>query len=168
MLGIISVGAAVAIPVTQRMVQNAKGDSALAMAATFMQSARNRAVAERRNIIITFTSPTTAKAERVEVPSGLLTLVDSLTLEGDEQFVILDGVADTPDQFGADENPHFTGPTPVMFTSDGSLIDSAGDVTNASVFVARPDAPDTQRAVTVLGVTGLVRQWKWRGTAWQQ
>ena len=55
-----------------------------------------------------------------------------------------------------------------MFTSDGSLIDSAGDPTNGTIFVERPDHPETARAVTISGVTGMMSTWKWRGQAWQR
>jgi prepilin-type N-terminal cleavage/methylation domain-containing protein len=165
-VGLISIGSAVAIPVTMRMVHDARGDSAMTMTATFLQTQRNRAVSERRNIIITFPTDTTMQAERVEVPSGDLTVIDEMTLEGEEQFLKLDGLTDTVDVTGANA-VNFTGDDPVMFTSDGSFIDSAGDVTNATIFVARPEYPDTQRAITVMGVTGLVRTWKWRGS-WQQ
>ena len=66
-----------------------------------MQSARNRAVAERRNIVLTFVSDTRMQLERVEVPSGTLTVLDELILEGDNEFVQLAGLPDTPDAFGA-------------------------------------------------------------------
>ena len=35
-----------------------------------------------------------------------------------------------------------------------------------SVFFGKPGKPDTARAVTIFGVTGLLRAWKWRGTSW--
>ena len=55
-----------------------------------------------------------------------------------------------------------------MFTSDGSLIDSAGDIVNGTIFVAMPNQVDTARAVTIFGVTGLTRAWKWRGRKWME
>ena len=55
-----------------------------------------------------------------------------------------------------------------MFTSDGSLIDGAGDVTNGTIFVANPQVPETARAVTIAGVTGMLRSWKWRGSEWMR
>ena len=55
-----------------------------------------------------------------------------------------------------------------MFTSDGSLIDSAGDVTNGTIFIGGPNHPETARAITVWGVTGMLRTWKWRGRVWMQ
>ena len=62
----------------------------------------------------------------------------------------------------------FTGTAPVMFTSDGSLVDSNGDVVNGSIFFGVPGQPLTQRAVTIFGVTGLTRNWKWRGGQWPE
>ena len=55
-----------------------------------------------------------------------------------------------------------------MFTSDGSLIDAAGDVTNGTIFIANPEHPETARAITISGVTGMLRSWKWRGSSWIQ
>jgi Tfp pilus assembly protein FimT len=167
-IGIVITGSAVAIPVTMEMVRNARGDSALTMTSTFLLSARNRAVAERRNIVLTFVSPTQMRYERVEVPSGTLTPLDTLTLEGDNQFVRLDGLPDTPDAFGGSDAINFTGGQPVMFSSDGSFIDSAGDVTNGTIFVANPIFPESARAVTIAGVTGAMRSWKWRGSQWMR
>jgi hypothetical protein len=57
---------------------------------------------------------------------------------------------------------------PVMFTSDGSLVDNNGDVVNGTIFVGVPSQPQTARAVTVFGVTGLTRTWKWRGNKWME
>lgn len=165
---IVIVGSVVTIPVTMRMVQNAKGDSALEMTSTFLQSARNRAVAERRNFLVTFVSDTRIQVDRIEVPDGTLTFVDQLTLEGDNEFLNLPEVPEIPGDFGGADAVNFSGIGPVMFTSDGSLIDAAGDVTNATIFVARPNSPETARAVTIWGVTGLVRPWKWRGSVWEQ
>lgn len=167
-MAVVVVGAAISIPVTRQMVASAKGDSALIMANTFLESARNRAVAERRNVELVFIPPNRMQLVRLEVPSGVRTTVGTLMLEGDAEFVQVLGVPDTPDAYGAFAAINFTGPTPVMFTSDGSLIDSAGDVTNGTIFVARPGAQDTARAVTITGVTGMLRQWKWRGSVWQE
>lgn len=167
-VALVMVGAAVAIPVTLRMVTSASGDSAAIMAQTFLESGRNRAVAERRNVELVFIAPNRMQLVRIEVPSGVRTTVGDMMLEGSSEFVLLAGLPDTPDLFGASNEISFTGTMPVMFTSDGSLIDSAGDVTNGTVFMAKPSVPDTARAVTITGVTGLVRQWKWGGSEWRQ
>jgi Tfp pilus assembly protein FimT len=175
LLEVIIVGALVitisviAIPVTRTMVSNARGDSAMVMTKVFLEGARNRAVAERRNMEVTVLSDNSMQIERIEVPDGTKTIVATLLLEGEAEFFRDEALEDElpPGGFG-DEAINFTGPTPVMFTSDGSLIDSAGDVTNATIFVGKPDSLETARAVTILGVTGLLQTWKWRGAVWQQ
>ena len=67
---LIVVGAAMAVPITQNMVDRAKNDSALAVTTAFVDAARDRAVAERRNIEISYVAPDMLYAHRVEVPSG--------------------------------------------------------------------------------------------------
>lgn len=167
-VALIAIGMAVAIPVTMNMVSRAKNDSSAVVAHTFLDSARDRAVAERRNFELTFIAPNRLQLERVEVPSGIKTLVAEMQLEGGQEFLTFPGVGDTPDAFGAAAAVSFTGTMPVMFTSDGSLIDSAGDITNGTVFMGVPDHPETARAVTIFGVTGMLRTWKWRGAEWFQ
>lgn len=167
-LGILSVGFALAIPVTRSMVRNATGDSAVVATTSFLEAVRNRAVAERRNMQLTIGTDTIV-VERIEVPSGTLTEVDQFILEGGSEFIrFISTLPDTPDAFGGTGDVNWTGPGPVMFTSDGSLIDSAGDVTNGTIYVGRDGDWETQRAVTVFGVTGVMRTWKWRGSEWQR
>ena len=72
---------------TMNMVRTSKGDSSVEMTQTFLEDARNRAVAERRNFVLTVVSDTQLQVERVEVPDGTLTVVDILQLEGDQEFV---------------------------------------------------------------------------------
>lgn len=166
-MAIIIVGAAVVIPVSRNMVRNADSDSSLEITSAFLTGARNRAIAERRNIVITFLTNKSVQIERIEVPGNTRTVLDTLTLRGEEQFLKLTGAIDTPDHFGYSSNVNFTGTTPVMFTSDGSLIDNAGDVSNGTIFIARPGVAESARAITITGVTGLLRKWKWRSTQWQ-
>jgi type II secretory pathway pseudopilin PulG len=164
---LIVTGSAVAIPVTMQMVRNARGDSALVMTKTFLETQRNRAVAERRNMRLTI-SGNTIVVQRVEQPTLALTTVDSLTLEAGETFSRASGVPIVPG-FPGSAAVNFPGATmPVMFTSDGSLIDQSGDPRNGSIYMGRVGQPDTQRAVTIWSVTGAIRAHKWRGASWQQ
>jgi prepilin-type N-terminal cleavage/methylation domain-containing protein len=165
---LIAVGAAVAIPVTQNMVDRAKNDSALSVTATFIDGARDRAVAERRNVEITYVAPDQLFAHRVEVPSGLKTQVGYMKLEGGQEIRTFPSVPDTPDLFGNASPFQFTGTGPWMFTSDGSLIDSQGDVANGTIFFGVPNQPESARAVTVFGITGIMRSWKWRNAQWSE
>jgi prepilin-type N-terminal cleavage/methylation domain-containing protein len=166
-IAIILIGSAVVIPVSAQMVRSADSDSVLELTGAFIQGARNRAIAERRNIVVNFVSSTVVQIERIEVPSNDVTVVDTLTLRDGQEFMKLAVTSDTPDHFGAAGGVNFTGALPVMFTSDGSLIDAAGDVANGTVFVSNANSPNTARAISITGITGLLRRWKWRGAGWQ-
>jgi prepilin-type N-terminal cleavage/methylation domain-containing protein len=165
---LIIIGTAVAIPVTQNMVDRAKNDSAVSVTLAFIDAARDRAVAERRNIEISYLAPDQLFAHRVEVPSGLKTQVGYMKLEGGQEVRTFPSVPDTPDLFGNAAPFQFTGTGPWMFTSDGSLIDSQGDVANGTIFFGVPNKPESARAVTVFGITGIMRSWKWRNAQWSE
>jgi Tfp pilus assembly protein FimT len=163
---LVVTGSVVVIPVTMRMVNNARGDSSVVMTATFLQSARNRAVAERRNFVLSFPSDNSIQVSRVDVTDGTLTLVDTLILEDEQKFYRDGDTTDTPDAFGGTGAINFSGQQPVMFTSDGSLIDTQGDVTNGTIFIGKIGNGETTGAVSIWGVSGLLRSWKWRGDSW--
>lgn len=169
---LIGVMAAVALPLTADIIRRAKADSATEVAMRAISAARSRAVAERRNFQLNFVEPDRIQLLREEVnDDGVTTsttMVAETRLEAGQRFLRFDGQPDTPDNFGAGEPITFSGSAPVMFTSDGTLIDTAGDVSNGSVFVGVPNQPDTARAVTIFGVSGLIRIWKWRGTQWME
>ncbi len=132
--GIIGVGAAVAIPVTMRMVNDARGDSAAVMTSTFLTTARNRAVAERRNMRLTFNDDDIL-VQREEVPSGILTTVDSLQLESGEMFDRESGVLNVPGALGGGA-VNFPGASmPGVFTSGGSPVGSGGDGVGGLVYI---------------------------------
>ncbi len=169
---VIGVMSAIAIPVTMDMVRRTKADSAAEVALRAISAARARAIAERRNIQLEFADPNLIRLFREEVDdeggSAGTTLVAETMLEGGQEFRLFDGQPDTPDMFGATTPYTFGGTPPVMFTTDGSLVDSAGDVVNGTVFFGVENQPDTARAVTILGVSGLMQVWKWRGSSWMQ
>lgn len=168
-LAIMGVLAALAIPVSTQYIINAKADSSLEATSRAFTNARDRAVAERRNVLISFTSDN-VQFDRQEI-NGTgdvigTTPIAEVTLENGQQFMQFSGVPDTPDSFGATSATAFNGTPPFMFASDGTLVDADGDVANASIFTGVPDEPLTARAVTIFGATGLVRGWKWRGNRW--
>jgi hypothetical protein len=87
-------------------------------------------------------------------------------LEGRNEFRLFGGVSDTPDAFGNGSAVSFGGPGPWLFLSNGILVDSGANPINGTVFLGQADHPETARAVTILGATGRVRDYKWTGTAW--
>ncbi len=169
-VGLVAVVSAIAIPVSIATISRARADSSAESTFRAISAARTRAIAERRNIYLTLETPNRIRLERQEINdlgqvTGVTEVANTL-LEGGQEFLQFAGQGDTQDHFGAASAINFGGPTPVMFTTDGSLVDSAGDVVNASIFVGVPDQPITARAVTILGVSGLMRTWKWDGGKW--
>lgn len=165
-IGLMATVAAIAVPVSRGFVNRTRSDSAAVIASTVVQAARNRAIAERRNIQVDFTAPNRLIVSRVEIPGPALTVVQDVVLTEGLSFTRFPAVPDTPDAFGAANAVQFTGPGPVMFTSDGSLVDANGDVVNASIFMGRGNDVMSARAFTIFGVTGYVRTWTWGGAQW--
>ena len=167
-LALIAVVAGMAVPISSTFLHQRKADSGVVAAMAAVTAARDRAVAERRNIEITFVDPNKIWLSRVEVSDGSLSSIQLFTLDNGLRFIKYAGVPDTPDAFGGAAATAFSGDLPVMFGSDGSLLDANGDVVNGSIFVGLPQQPDSARAVTIFGATGLTRAWKWRGGRWME
>jgi prepilin-type N-terminal cleavage/methylation domain-containing protein len=171
-VAILAVLAGITIPITDSFVETARADSAVSAAMSAIDMAHDRAVSERRNFVLTFAGPDQIQLGRQEINgSGTVTSttqVERFLLEGGQEFTRFSGMPDTPDAFGGSAATNFSGTTPVMFTSDGSLVDSNGDVVNGTIFFGVPGDPSTARAVTIFGVTGLTRTWKWRGDRWME
>jgi prepilin-type N-terminal cleavage/methylation domain-containing protein len=167
-VAIIGITAAVAVPISFGMIARGKADSTLTETLTLFETARGRASAERRNFEVTFNSGTNRmKVERVE-PDLTKTPILDTALPGGMQFVQFSGAPDTPDLFGHGAAVDFDGPAPHMFTSEGSFVDANGDPSNGTIFFGRPGDSESGRAITVIGVTGLLRAWKLSGDQWHQ
>lgn len=171
-IGIMAIVTLIALPVSQKMITWARADSGNEFTLRAIQAARDRAIAERRNIQITFISPNKIRLERQEVnaagvTTGLTTVSEAILENGLVFTRFSGGPNNTPDAFSYDTSATtFGGTAPFMFTSDGTFIDSAGDPVNGTVFVGQPNQPATARAVTVFGISGLLRSWKWREGNW--
>ena len=169
--------------------KNVRADGGLATAASGLRGTREAAIGNRRNVQLTFgtntitltrleycpatcTSATwTASAFPGCVTSGSTcvaktTTLRTVTLEGRAEFRLTTGVPDTPDAFGMASATAFGALVPPMFTTDGSFINSNGDVLNGTLFIGVPGDTLSARAVTIFGATGAMRLWKWNGRAW--
>jgi prepilin-type N-terminal cleavage/methylation domain-containing protein len=154
------------IGVTMNAVTAAKADSSTGALMNVLEVARNQATSQRRDFQVVFTTPNKIEIFRIEVPSNATTLVQTAYLETGQTFYRFGSLPDTPDQFGYTGALAFGSTPTVRFTSDGSLIDSSGDVLNGTIFTAFDQQASTARAVTIFGATGLIRSWQWNGTAW--
>jgi prepilin-type N-terminal cleavage/methylation domain-containing protein len=167
-IGTVAAIAAVAVP---NLLSQAKADGAIAQALNTLRVARDRAIGERRNIEVRFIAPNHIQVARQEiVASGpaVTTVVTDTYLESGQKFMLFTSPAlgDTPDAFGVSGNPVAFATTPVMFTSEGTLVDSIGDLINGTVFLGKAGDPTSARAISIFGTTALLRTWRWNKTSW--
>jgi prepilin-type N-terminal cleavage/methylation domain-containing protein len=92
--------------------------------------------------------------------------VSTVTFEGGVKFDLVPGAGD-PDGFGHASAVDFQS-DPVMFTTDGTLVDNNRSPVNGTVFVMIPNNETSYRAVTVLGSVGRVRGYRWTGAIWMR
>ncbi|MGH9526502.1 MAG: hypothetical protein ACRD2F_07515, partial [Terriglobales bacterium] len=103
---------------------------------------------------------------RVEI-SGSLTAEPSYTLPYNATFQVFAGLPDTPDAFGDSAATDFTdvnggaGGDTLMFLSNGSVTDAAGNLVNGTVFMGLGTDSTTARAVTLYGITGIVHGYRY-------
>jgi prepilin-type N-terminal cleavage/methylation domain-containing protein len=167
-LGIIGVLAGAAIIMMPGFTKQARADGTIAQALNSLRLARDRAIGERRNFEVRFLSTNHIQVARQEIPGPATTVVSDIYLENGQQFLRFSTLADTPDAFGGSTAIAF-GVTPTqMFTSEGSFVDSVGDVLNGTVFFGAAGDKNTARAITVFGPTALIRVWRWNGSKWTE
>jgi type II secretory pathway pseudopilin PulG len=148
-----------------------QGDGAMRVVMSELNYARDVAVSQRRFVEVEFIDASRLRVLRIDdlAPADgaeiLPTVLRDVSLENGATFAMLDGVSlDTPDGFGLANGAE---PDAVFrFTSDGMMVNDAGEPVNTSVFLLVPGAPKSFRAVTVLGSTARVRGYRWHGDAW--
>lgn len=164
-VAVLSIMFGLAAGVTMTSVNASRAESSKTAVVNMLELARNQATSERRDFQLIFTAPNRIEVVRLEIPSGS-TPIANRKLENGQEFLKFTGLPDTPDQFGNATAIAFGATPTIRFTSDGSLIDSSGDVLNGSLFLGTPNQVGSARAVTIFGATGLIRSWKWSANAW--
>lgn len=165
-MAIIGTMAAAATVVVPTLINQSRSDGAVAQTLNTLRVARDRAIGERRNIEVRFLGTNHIQIARQEIPGPATTVLSDTILEGGERYLQFTGVPDTPDYFGSAGPIAFGSTQTIMFTSEGTFVDSVGDVLNGTVFLGKPGLPTTARAITIFGTTALLHTWKWDGTQW--
>jgi prepilin-type N-terminal cleavage/methylation domain-containing protein len=143
------------------------GDGAMRTLMAQMNTARELAITQRRNMRLVFDANNRVQLIREEVPGPTLTTLSSTLLEGGLQYQLIAGLPDTPDAFGNASAVQFGAATELTFQPDGTFVDQSGGSLNGTVFLAIPGQKMSARAVTVLGSTGRVRGYRWDGRNWK-
>lgn len=166
-IAIIATISAISVAVMPSVLTNMRSDSSVAQALNIVRLARDRAIAERRNIELNFVTPNKIEIVREEIPGPATTLLSTTYLENNQEFMQFIGLPDTPDAFGVTGPIAFNSPK-IIFTSEGTLVDSVGDPLNGTVFLGIEGQTTTARAITIFGPTALLQVWKWDGSKWTE
>jgi Tfp pilus assembly protein FimT len=171
----IMIVVAISIIKLQPILQEQGANAAIAQVVTQLRIAREEAVAERRDVQVQFIGTNSIQLTEINtnvVGAGANQVISTTTLTSGAQFVVFPTVPDTPDLFGNAGAIEFEsvvgGPNAgMMFQSDGTFADmGTGNPINGTVFVGIPGIATTARAVTVLGASGRIRQYKGNPGGW--
>jgi hypothetical protein len=132
-----------------------------------MRAARETAISQRRNVQVEFLGNNQIRLTRFDLPNGN-TVLRTVALNEPVKFMLLPGVPDTPEGFGNGAAISFGGTLLMVFQSNGTFVDAAGQPLNGTAFLGIANDPTTARAVTILGATGRVHAYRWNGAAWAQ
>lgn len=163
---ILAVIAALALRGYNSLLPQIRSDSAEQVLLTRLRSVRDLALTQRINYRIDFSSPATLQEYRLK---GGTQLVETVTLPYGFQFTLFPNLPDTPDGFGNSSAIDLNGgkDTSLIFLGDGSVVDTAGNPVNGTLFIGLPGNSSTARAVTILGSTGRIRGYRYDGTTFQ-
>ena len=164
-VAIMGVLASIAIGVTPGIINTAKGQGGASQVSAALRRAREMAISRRRNVRVTFQGTNQVVLEQINVPAGI-TPIETIIFEGRVEYNRFAVVPDTPDLFGNTTPVEIGGALPVMFTSEGMFTDANGDPTNATIRLGIPGQVSTANAVTILGATASIRQYRWDGRIW--
>lgn len=169
-VGIAGVVLATTVMVSDGFVKMSKSDSASVGLESELRLARSRAVGERRTIELVFINTEQLDIVRHKIPGApgpATEVVSQHRLESGQAFTRIAGMVDTPDAFGGIAGAISFNGAP-RFTSEGTLVDNDGDLLNGTLFFGKQGDPMTARAITIFGISGLIRTWKWNGTRWTE
>ncbi|HXY24074.1 MAG TPA: type II secretion system protein [Candidatus Acidoferrum sp.] len=156
------------------ILPNAKANSAMDQLLYRLRTAREQAIAHRREVQVQFVGTNQLTISELWV-TGTPPAPLTYTFEGGAQYMLFTSspaVPDTPMGFGNGAAIYFenaSGGPPIMkFTTNGAFIDGNNNYVNGTAFLGITGSPLTARAVTILGATGRVREYHWDGTQWQE
>jgi prepilin-type N-terminal cleavage/methylation domain-containing protein len=173
-VAIISIVLAMGMLNYSTILPNYKANSAMDQLLYQLRSARERAIAHRREVQVQFSGTNQLTITELWLV-GTAPPASTVSFEGGAQYIVFGSpVTDIPAPYNfGNTNPIYfgglSGGPPVMkFSTTGSFIDGGNTLVNGTVFMGIPGKPSTARAISVLGATGRVREYHWDGTQWQE
>jgi prepilin-type N-terminal cleavage/methylation domain-containing protein len=172
-LAIISIILAMAMLNYGSILPNFKANSAMDQLLYQLRSARERAIAHRREVQVQFVGTNQLTVKELWLV-GTAPAATTVSFEGGAQYMVFPSVPDIPApfNFGNSAPVYFgglSGGPPIMkFSTTGALIDGGNTLVNGTVFMGIAGRPSTARAISILGATGRVREYHWDGSQWQE
>jgi prepilin-type N-terminal cleavage/methylation domain-containing protein len=172
-VAIISVVLGMAMLNYGSILPNFKANSAMDQLLYQLRSARERAIAHRREVQVQFVGTNQLTIKELWLV-GTPPPATTVSFEGGAQYMVFASVPDIPApfSFGNAAPVYFggiAGGPPIMkFSTSGALIDGGNTLVNGTVFMGIPGKPSTARAISILGATGRVREYHWDGSQWQE
>ena len=163
-LALIAIVCGFAVFQVMPALRSAHLDSAAALVQSQLRAARAKAIAERGEVIVTFSASGT-----IAITAPNITGFNPVTvaLPSDVLFYVYPGLPRTPENFlpagnviDFDQAGAAGNPLKIRFEPNGSAIDDSGSLNNGAVYLAQSSNILTQRAVTLLGATARVRTWR--------
>lgn len=170
-VSVLAILAGIGIGVSNTIVRMVRGESGAQQLDAFLKRHREMAIARRRDIEIRFLPPNQVQSALRAVPdppapTPLPAVLETVTFEGGIEYRLFAGLPDTPSLFGNAAPVTVGGTAPVMFSSEGALIDAANNPINATISLGIEGDPLSATAVTVLGATASIERWRWDGARW--
>jgi prepilin-type N-terminal cleavage/methylation domain-containing protein len=172
-VAIISIILAMAMLNYGSILPNFKANAAMDQLLYQLRSARERAIAHRREVQVTFVGNNQLTITEIWLV-GTAPPPATVSFEGGAQYTVFGTVPDLPApfNFGNTAPIYFgglSGGPPIMkFSTTGSFIDGGNTLVNGTVFMGIPGRASTARAISILGATGRVREYHWDGSQWQE
>jgi type II secretory pathway pseudopilin PulG len=172
--GIIGVLGGFAIGISSTIVRMAGAESGAQQLDSFLRRHREAAISRRRDIEILFIEPNQVQSIQRAVqpvdpddePFEDDTVLETMTFEGGFEYWQFEDAPDTPNRFGNGTAIALSGPTPVMLSSEGAFMNTAGNPVNATISLGVEDDPLSATAVTILGTTAMIERFRWNGANW--
>jgi prepilin-type N-terminal cleavage/methylation domain-containing protein len=172
-VAIISIILAMAMLNYGSILPNFKANAAMDQLLYQLRSARERAIAHRREVQVQFVGNNQLTITELWLV-GTAPPPATVGFEGGAQYTVFGSVPDLPKPFDFGNGaPVFFGGVPggppiMKFSTTGAFIDGGNTLVNGTVFMGIPGRASTARAISILGATGRVREYHWDGSQWQE
>ncbi len=162
---ILAIATGMATEIVTDILPGVRADNSVELVVAQLRQARQAAIDQRRNFIVTFKGANEITVVRQELDGALTPIADNFLSQG-VIYTVFPTVPDTPDGFGNGLPVNFAGGNTVIFLGDDTATDGMGRLVNGTVFMGILGKPSAARAVTVMGATARIKGYSYNGTRW--